>query len=105
MEVTSLNYMPLVRINAPEWFGRADWKIWLQYTGAGHPATWHTPSQEHAESDDVFFTFYQGGDGSDSPEYGIRPAIPSDIWEEICELMKANGIKECLIWVSNLDGE
>ncbi len=101
MEVLSLNYMPLVRINAPEWYERADWMMWLGYTGERHPATWYRPPIDQS-NDDVFFTFCEG-DGSDAPVPNDSvPAIPMDIWNDICELMKANGIDECLIWVSNL---
>lgn len=103
MTITSFNHMPVVRINAPEWYHRADWMSWLNYCDhrAHHPATWHRPGAAAGEFSDVFFTYHQG-DGSDSPEGTTDQVIPADIWSEIDAALRAQGIDECLVWVSNL---
>lgn len=103
--------MPVVRINAPEWYLRPDWLAWIsglssnfRRTGDGldGPATWHRRgSLLPAAGSDVFFT-YDDGDGSDSPQGTADPVIPEDIWAEIARVVKDAGINECLVWVSNL---
>lgn len=102
MELVSLNLMPLVRINAPDWYKRADWLKWLStHTPQCHPATWYRGG-EPDEMSDVFFTY--GGDsdgGSDYPGTEDNPGIPDDIWQEIMSMIPKE--EECLIWVSNLE--
>ncbi len=114
MKIISFNHMRVVRINAPEWYRRADFVRWLAGRGEGlPPATWYR-SGEVDESHDVFVT-YDEGDGSDSPmlmppdtEFNVMPA---DIWEQIHKAITdrnyahcfAPPITECLIWISNLE--
>lgn len=100
MKVVSTNYMPLVRINAQEWYHRADWMLWLNSrTPMNHPATWHMEGDLPGDYSDVFFTYAQG-DGSDYGEG--KPSIPSDIWKQICDVMKEEEIEEALVWVANM---
>lgn len=113
MKLISLNHMPVVRIDAPEWYRRQDFQDWL--TGAGkrdgkHPATWHKAGEEPNEYSDVFVT-YDSGDGSDNPacfeddvDLSSHCVMPRDIWSQICDLLKENGMEktECLIWIANL---
>jgi hypothetical protein len=90
------NYMPIVRINAPEWYARQDWMNWIEsdLPDQRGPATWHRKGQKPDEYSDVFFTYCQG-EGSDFP------GIPEDIWQAIMVLMQFEGINECLVWVVN----
>lgn len=100
MKVMSFNHMPLVRIDAPEWYQREDWMTWLnQRNQLNHPATWHTGGEPH-EMSDVFFTYNGEYEGSDIG--GDEPQIPQDIWDQIHAAIGAEGIDECLVWVSNL---
>lgn len=106
MEVVSFNYMPLVRINAPDWYEREDFMKWLNHRGEfnwAHPATWHCSGQPPSDYSDVFITFDEGS-GSDAPttEDDLRPSIPEDIWKMIVAAVKAEKIDECLVWISNL---
>lgn len=109
-------YMPLVRINAPEWFAREDFMTWVN---SNRTATWHTKptvtrthggelmitaaNMQAGDFSDVFFTWTGPYEGSDSPG-GSEPHIPEDIWEYICErLWRMYGLDgEALVWVSNL---
>ena len=94
--------MPLIRINAPEWYQRSDWNAWLNGKNKpAPPATWHPSGSLPKDTSDVFFT-YHNGDGSDSPNNTDDSVIPVDIWEEITKLLEAQKISECLVWVSNL---
>jgi hypothetical protein len=101
MKVMSFNHMPLVRIDAPEWYEREDWMEWLNNrTPMNHPATWHVEGEKPNEYSDVFFTYCVDEGGSDYGEG--KPSIPDDIWHQIEALIKAQDIDECLVWVSNL---
>ena len=93
------NYMPVVRINAPEFYRNKQWVAWLR---SKHPATWHGKAKRPHEYSDVFFTFCDG-DGSDAPT-GPKgmPCIPKSIWKKITTAIEAQDISECLVWVSNL---
>jgi hypothetical protein len=89
--------MPCVRINAPEWFGRADWQAFLDNQQEfSRLATWHERGKSPNEFSDVFVT-YDGGEGSDAEE------IPADIWLSIRERMESLGIDFAVLWITNLD--
>lgn len=111
------NYLPLVRIDAPAWFSRADFVRWLC---ADTTATWHrklnitknrngrvtSVSNNTRTNDfsDVFFTWSDVTAGSDYPGTDDVPGIPVDIWEFICDSIVAQlGYRqEALVWVSNV---
>ena len=113
--VTAELGLPVLRINAPDWYQREDWMTWLRNGATGVPdssgldirpvATWYRGSGPPDEYSDVFFT-YEEGEGSDSPA-SVNPSmvnvIPEDIWKAICELAEARGLGGCLVWVSNLN--
>lgn len=95
----------LVKINAPDWYERADFVAWLRgKAGTGPPpATWHSPeNEEPGEYSDVFVTIELGspvmsfGEGSDSD-------MPADIWDELCQVVEAAGVQYGLVWVSNIE--
>lgn len=92
--------MPLVKINAPAWFRRSDFLLWLN---SQNTATWHSKGSEPSDYSDVFFTFCQG-DGSDSPGSTLRPGIPEDIWTQLTFMIveQIGWDAEVLVWVSNL---
>jgi len=103
MKLEGTNYMPLVRINAPEWYQRPDWLLWLNsHTPDNHPATWHFPGTKPHELSDVFFTFCDG-EGSDWPGGKDKPGIPDDIWKIICDICEDAKIDECVVWVANIE--
>lgn len=91
--------MGLIRVDAPVWYAREDFLEWLDTDGT---ATWHVKGSPPTEYSDVFVTFDQG-DGSDSPVSTMAPAIPEDIWEELCKIVSAAGLDECLLWIRNLE--
>lgn len=62
MKVESFNYMPVVRINAPEWYLREDFVAWLDGGRDFRPATWKVHGAPTDEGSDVFVT-YCDGDG------------------------------------------
>ena len=106
------NYMPLVRINAPEFYADPGWLRWLNAPDQpcrARPATWHRPSDEPHEHSDVFIA-YCDSEGSDVPDSLNQPGIPDHIWEQICQAIEKaaaddpeTDYRECLIWVSNLE--
>ena len=85
--------IPCLRINAPEWYQREDFRAWLN--GAGR-ATWHTRGELPSEYSDVFITF-DHGEGSD---YDVL--MPEDIWQEISAAAAANRLEDGLVWISNV---
>lgn len=91
------NYLPLVRINAPELYKDEDFVAWLN-DETRNQATWHVKGQEPGEFSDIFMTFDGTADGSDSD-------MPEHCWEMLCEVLSAKGLDtaECLVWLSNLD--
>lgn len=110
-----VDYMPLVRINAPEFFEREDFQEFLNR--AVDPdtddttATWHQSGEPNDYSD--LFVTYDNGEGSDALPPGSRPEetapefsdlnlIPQGIWDEICEEMDERGVDHALLWISNL---
>jgi len=92
--------MPLVRINAPEFYRNKQWLEWLNHK---RTATWHGKAKKPHEYSDVFFT-YCDGDGSDAPASpdDPRPGIPKAIWKKIKTAIEAEVSGECFVWVSNL---
>lgn len=83
------DYMPLIRINAPEWFRRQDFRKYLNATDV---ATWRDLSEDGTEEPvtDLFTTYY-GGTGSNDD-------MPEDIWAEICAAL---GGAEFFVWLSD----
>lgn len=113
------HYLPLVRMNAPAWFKRDDFKHWLC---ADATATWHkklnigtttdgcvSVSKNMVPNDysDVFFTWSDITSGSDYPGSGDEtdPGVPDDIWEFLCDRLREElgDDQEALIWLSNLE--
>lgn len=94
------DHMPVVRINAPEWYEDEGWLLWL---ASEQPATWFRPGRAVGEYSDVFFTF-DSRDGSDYPGSENCPGIPEHIWACITEIVEAKYGENAavLIWVSNL---
>ena len=94
------DHMPVVRINAPDWYRDEGWLRWLN---SNHSATWHKPGADAGEFSDVFFTF-DSKDGSDYPDSEDRPGIADHIWEAISKIVeeKYGENAAVLIWVSNL---
>jgi hypothetical protein len=92
--------IPLLRINAPEFYTNPDFLVWLN---APSTATWHKKGEPPNEYSDAFFTV-NGDDGSDAPcaILALYPAIPDGIWKQITEAAAARDLDECLVWVSNL---
>jgi hypothetical protein len=97
------NYMPLVMIQAPEWFKDNGFKKWLN---EGRPATWHKPGEEPGEHSDVFTAFCDGG-CSDYPGDDKRPGIPEHIWEQILDVIEETGLdldtNDCIVWIENIE--
>lgn len=92
MHVVSFDYMPLVRINAPEWYKNKQWMKWLN---SGECATWHKEGQPPNEYSDVFFMHLTGSGEADYPD---------KIRKQLDKALEDRGIMEALIWVSNLEG-
>lgn len=88
------NYCELVRINAPEIYRDRDFLRWLNDQNR-HQASWHVKGMQAGEFSDLFFT-YDGGEGSDSD-------MPGHIWLQLSEKLNAEGITDCLVWVTNLE--
>ena len=96
--IQEASHIPCLRINAPAWYERADFREWLNH--AAHLATWHTRGEAPSEYSDVFVTI-DGDEGSDAN--GVPPnAIPDDIWAEIVAAAKRLHIKEGIVWISNV---
>jgi hypothetical protein len=85
-----------LRINAPEWYDRDDFRAWLNAEGAQRRATWHERGTEPTEYSDVFVTF-DSGEGSD-----YDTLMPDDIWEAITKAADEVGLSDCIVWISNL---
>jgi len=98
------SYGNLLKVNAPEFFRRDDFAIWLNNASVSIPdpalpsrvATWHYPGPIN-EYSDVFVT-YDNGEGSNSD-------MPEDIWQSLCRLCESYGVSDCVIWITNLGGQ
>lgn len=91
------NYLPLLRIDAPEFYKDPAFVSWLNDTEK-IKATWHQRGEDPTDWSDVFVTYCDGG-GSDSD-------MPEHIWNRICEIVKqevGTYEYECLIWISNVN--
>jgi hypothetical protein len=84
----------LLRINAPEWYARPDFRAWLNNP---ERATWHRIGKEPNEYSDVFITF-DHGEGSD-----FDVDMPDDVWAQITQAAADAGIQDCVVWISNLE--
>jgi len=92
----------VIKLNRPEWYDRDDFIEWLDKgadAGKGEPriATWHHGGKPD-EYSDIFMTWDQGS-GSDQ---GSIWDIPDDIWAEVGEAVKAEGLDFAVIWLTNL---
>jgi hypothetical protein len=90
--------VPCLRIDAPEWFAREDFADFVRgdrpAQGGAPPATWHDPDDdEMTEMSDVFVLFDHGV-GSDAD------AIPDDIWEQIVRICTDQGVAYGVLWIS-----
>lgn len=84
----------VVRINAPEWYQRADFVASLE--DDAHPAaTWHRKASGVGEYSDLFMT-YDAGEG-DHADF-----LPPDIWSAISAEMERLGVSYAVVWVTNL---
>lgn len=100
------NYLPLVRINAPEIYADDQFAEWLNTVTANgrkelpgfRTASWHWPGHEPGEESDIFM-LVDGPDGSDSD-------MPEHCWQIILEAVSRaipNTYPECIVWLTNLD--
>ena len=100
------NFLPLVRINAPEIYADQQFAEWLNSVTANgrkelpgfRTASWHWPGHEPGEESDIFM-LVDGPDGSDSD-------MPKHCWEMILEAVSRairNTYPECIVWLTNLD--
>jgi hypothetical protein len=98
MPELEIDRMPCIKINAPEWFDREDFKAFLNLReeSGRTTATWHWQGAEPGEFSDVFFS-YDHGEGSD------WEVIPPDIWARICEIVNNERVVYALIWLTNLE--
>ena len=90
-----------VRIYAPEWFERGDFREFLRKQ-TGHPvrplATWHQAGAEPHDMSDVFMTLQ----GSDLSEADL---LPPDITESILAIARASEVDLGVVWLSNANRE
>lgn len=84
-----------LRINAPEWYARADFMAWLN-DPEGHRATWHERGQAAGEYSDVFVTF-DHCEGSD-----FDASMPEDIVQAIRAAAADCGVEDGIVWISNV---
>ncbi|REK34747.1 MAG: DUF4928 domain-containing protein [Planctomycetota bacterium] len=100
------NFLPLVRINAPEIYADELFAEWLNAVTANgredipgfRTASWHWPGHEPGEESDIFM-LVDGPDGSDSD-------MPEHCWQMILEAVSRaipNTYPECIVWLTNLD--
>lgn len=100
------NFLPLVRINAPEIYADGQFAEWLNTVSANgrkelpgcRTASWHWPGHEPGEESDIFM-LVDGPDGSDSD-------MPEHCWQMILEAVSRaipNTYPECIVWLTNLD--
>jgi hypothetical protein len=82
-----------LRINAPEWYARPDFMAWLN---GERRATWHERGEGPTEYSDVFITF-DAGEGSD-----YDTLMPEDIWQQIARAATELGVRDCIVWISNV---
>lgn len=86
--------MPLVRIDAPEFYADAEFQLWLN-DPTRNQATWHKKGTYPNEYSDMFFTV-DPPDGSDSD-------MPQHIWDKIvASCAEAVGSCACVVWLSNV---
>jgi hypothetical protein len=85
------DYLPLVRINAPEFYRDPQFVAWLNDLQR-QQATWHRKGEQPGEFSDLFFTV-DPPDGSDSD-------MPEHLWRQI--LAAVGQADECVVWLSNL---
>jgi hypothetical protein len=88
----------VVRINAPEWFTRADFAEMVRQYASPSPdngrriATWHTGAAMNEYSD--VFVVYDGGELSDP--------LPDDLADAVSAALARLSIQNAILWISNL---
>lgn len=101
-----------LRINAPDWFARDDFRLWLAGrlpsphaepgtdppAFSARPATWHEDGSPPTEYSDTFVTV-DLGDGADE---GSNSDMPPEVWCELCEICQAAGFARGLVWIVNI---
>lgn len=103
MPVEVMRVTQCLRLDAPEWYQREDFRVWLHGMADGQqgrrPASW-LPTGTPIEIDewaDVFITI-DGEEGSDAE------SLPADIWAEIVRLAREHSISDGIVWISNIGG-
>lgn len=96
------SYCEVVRIDAPEFFLDPAFLEWLN-SGKRTMATWHPRGEEVGEYSDVF-TWYDGGEGSDSPMSSLD-GMPEHIWKQLDEKLKGEGFTSGIVWITNVEVE
>lgn len=96
------DYLPLIRINAPEIFQDPAFIAWLNRKDELAVATWHKAGEEPNEFSDVFMVVDGPNDGS---EYGM---LPDHIWDKIYKICKEHvplryGEAHCFVWLTNCE--
>ncbi len=110
-----LPVLPVVRINAPDFFKDPEIRTWLNDPQRA-PATWHRGGEPGENSDS--FVYYGGagwtergefhGDGSDFPGTDQTPGLRERHYALIAravELATGSSSTECLVWLTNLDAD
>ena len=95
----TIETIPAVTINAPEFFERADFQAWLnaeRKNGGGHPATWHNRGEAPGDYADTFI-IHDNHDGSDYDEL-----FPDDIQTYIRLRCEEIGFTYGIIRLTNL---
>jgi hypothetical protein len=87
------DYMPLVRIDAPELFRDSEFMAWLN-DNLDNIATWHQGGDAN-EYSDLFITI-DGTEGSNSD-------MPDHLWDLIVNAVHGVGVENALVWIANID--
>lgn len=103
-----------LRLNAPEWFQRKDFQLWMRgitkysdKTKSFPPlrpvATWDRGFGIPGEYSDCFMTFdCPTRDGLNWE--GSDDDMPEDIYFAIGKILKDHGLASGVIWLTNIDG-
>jgi hypothetical protein len=97
-EPLDVEKLACVKINAPHWFQRPDFRVWLNQNemerARDRLATWHTGG-EPRENSDTFIT-YNGGEVSDYQD------LPEDVLDAIDTACRERGVNWAVIWLTNV---
>jgi hypothetical protein len=102
-KISNDHTLEVLRIDAPDWFARADFQRWLNRTDRLRPATWHAAGSPPSDFSDVFTVF----DSEEGPDFagGKGDFIPEDIWEFITKACEQRNTSYAVIWITNLEME